>query len=77
MPEEDRYEIHLEGHAKDAITQIADVLRGFRGGKEVTYEEALQRALGTELYLLQKVKEGAKIAVEPRGGGRIELDLSE
>jgi hypothetical protein len=71
----DVYEVQLDGGAKSALSQIVDYLRQLTG-KDVTPEEALQRALGTELYLLQKITQhGAKIVVQSREGG-VELDLT-
>jgi hypothetical protein len=73
----DTYEIHLaRWRRKKRLAQIVSLLRDLRG-KDVTPEEALQRALGTELYLLTKVRhQGATIAVESKEG-RVELDLTE
>jgi hypothetical protein len=68
------YEIHLDGDAGSAVSQIIDILRQLRR-ENVTPEEALQRALGTELYLLQKVNQGAKVTVESKEG-HVELDLA-
>lgn len=79
MPDDDAttYQVQLEGDAKQAVSQIATLLQDLRGSKNaITPEEVLQRALGTELYLLSKVREKATIAVESREG-RIELDLTE
>ena len=79
MPDDDAaiYQVQLEGDAKQAVSQIAALLQDLRGSKSaITPEEVLQRALGTELYLLSKVREKATIAVES-SGGRIELDLTE
>jgi hypothetical protein len=75
MPDDtETYEIHLDGDAKNAVSQIVDILRRLRH-ENVTPEEALQRALGTELYLLTKVNQGATVAVETKEG-RVELDLA-
>lgn len=63
-------ELVLEDEAKQAISQIAWLL-----GKETTEEEAVQRALGTELFLLEQVKNrNGRIFVETKDG-RLELDL--
>lgn len=60
----------LEDNAKLAITNIASLL----GNTDA--DEAVGRALGTELYLLQQVKgEGAKVVLEYEDGGRAEVDL--
>jgi len=72
----DTYEIHLDGDAKSALSQIVDYLRQL-SGKDVTPEEALQRALGTELYLLEKIKQQGAIIVVQSREGRVELDLTQ
>ena len=60
----------LEDNAKLAIRTIASLL----GNTDA--DEAVGRALGTELYLLQQVKgEGAKVVLEYEDGGRAEVDL--
>jgi len=64
----------LDGEAKNAVSQIVEILRGLRK-EDVSPEEALQRALGTELYLLRKVNQGATVTVESKEG-RVELDLA-
>jgi hypothetical protein len=67
-------ELVLEDEAQRAIQQIASLLAG-KGGKAPSEEEAVQRALGTELYLLDQVRNSeAKIFVETKRG-RFELDL--
>lgn len=61
-------ELVLEDQAMDAVSQIARLL----GAGE---EEAVQRALGTELYLLDQVlRQRAKVFIESKEGRR-ELDL--
>jgi len=75
MPEDTEiYEIELDGAAKRAVSQIVQILGRLRK-QDVTPEEALQRALGTELYLLTRIVEGATVAVEGKQG-REELDLA-
>jgi hypothetical protein len=70
----DTYEVQLDGAAKNALSEIVTYLRRLTG-KDVTPEEALQRALGTELYLLEKIgQQGAKVVVQSREG-HVELDL--
>ena len=66
----DSVELVLEDSAKKAVETIAALL-----GNEATEEEAVQRALGTELYLLQKVSEGAKLYLQSNKGQREEVDL--
>lgn len=67
----DTVELVLEDEAKKAVADIANLL-----GETATQEEAVQRALGTELYLLQQVKsQGAKVFLHFRGGERTEVDL--
>jgi hypothetical protein len=71
----DTYEILLDGDAGKTVSQIMNILRKLRRVDNVTPEEALQRALGTQLYLLRKVDDGATVAVEDKEG-RIELDFA-
>ena len=64
------FQLLLEDGAKQAVSTIASLL----GDKQP--EEAVERALGTELYLLQKVRmEKAKIFVEYTDGTRAEVYL--
>jgi hypothetical protein len=68
------YEVELAGEAMDAISQIASILRRLRR-EDVTLEEALQRAVGTALYLLTAVERGAIVTIESNDG-RVQLDLT-
>jgi len=64
------FQLTLDDGAKDAVSTIASLL----GDKQP--EEAVERALGTELYLLQKIKsEKAKVFLEYQDGTRSEIDL--
>jgi hypothetical protein len=75
MPDDaDIYEVELGGEAKNAVSRIVQIL-GRLGRRDVTPEEALQRALGTELYLLQQASERGTVAVEGKEG-RVELNLA-
>lgn len=71
MTETETFSLVLEDGAKTAVTNIARLL-----GAKVSKEEAVQRALGTELYLLEQVKsEGAKVFLQFKNGERAEVDL--
>jgi hypothetical protein len=63
-------ELVLEDEAKDALSRIATLL-----GEKATEEEAVQRALGVELYLLQQVREGGRVFVHSKNGDQLEVDL--
>ncbi len=62
-------ELVLEESAKEAVARIASLL-GTRAE-----EEAVYRALETELYLLQRVREGDKLYLQSPEGVRVEVDL--
>jgi hypothetical protein len=72
MPESPNpVELVLEDAAKDAVAQIASLL-----GEKATEEEAVERALGTELYLLEQVvKEGGRVFVHAKNGDQLEVKL--
>jgi hypothetical protein len=65
-------ELVLQDDAMKAVAEIASLLGG-----EAGEAEALQRALGTELYLLQQIRQnGAKVFLHFRGGVKAEVDLT-
>lgn len=64
-------DVILEDDAMRAVTEIAKFY-----GEQTTEEEAVQRSIGTQLYLLKKiVNERAKVIIQSENGERIELDL--
>ena len=62
-------ELELDSVAKGAV---ASIIQAFDG--KIEPEEAIERALGTEVFLLRQVKEGGKVFVEKRGE-RLAVDL--
>jgi hypothetical protein len=65
----DPVELVLHDSAKEAVAKIASLL-GNRAE-----EEAVYRALGTELYLLQRVSKGDKVYLQSPQGVKVEVDL--
>ena len=64
-------ELELDSVAKSAVAAIMNFLGG-----DVQLEEVIERALGTELFLLRQVNEGGQIFVEKKGE-RLAVDLSK
>jgi hypothetical protein len=62
-------ELELDDGAKNAVAAIMQFL-----GEGVQPEEAIERALGTELYLLRQVRAGGHVFVE-KNGERLAIDL--
>jgi hypothetical protein len=61
--------------ADDALTALTEIMGLL--GPNITAREALMRALGTELYLLKRVRAGDEIIVVRASGdgGMTQLDL--
>ncbi|HME73532.1 MAG TPA: hypothetical protein VKM54_27260 [Myxococcota bacterium] len=69
MADSEPFQLVLEGGAKKAVSEIAELLRKDK-------DEAVERALGTELYLLEKVtNEKARVFLEYSDGTRSEVNL--
>ena len=66
---EDRLNLRLTPEAKETLEWIA----AERGG--VSFAEVIRRALGTERFLVEAIKNGGKIIVEPSRGRSKELRL--
>lgn len=62
-------ELELDSGAKSAVAAIIQFL-----GEDVQPQEAIERALGTELFLLRQVREGGQVFVEKKGE-RLAVDL--
>lgn len=60
----------LDSAAKDAI---AEIIQAFDG--KIEPSEAIQRALGTEALLLRYIRDGSRVVIESKGGGRLAVDL--
>ena len=62
-------EVELDSSAKGAVQAI---IQSFDG--KISPEEAIERALGTEIFLLRQVREGGQVFVEKKGE-RLAVDL--
>ena len=64
-----RFSLRLSPEARTTIEQIMDL------SDATTVGEAVRRAIGTELYLLQARKAGSKILVRDPAGAYTEIVL--
>jgi hypothetical protein len=62
-------ELELDSVAKGAIASIIEAFDG-----KIEPSEAIERALGTEVFLLRQIREGGRVIVEKKGE-RLAVDL--
>jgi hypothetical protein len=62
-------ELELDSTAKGAVSSIIHYFNG-----KIEPEEAIERALGTEVFLLRQIKEGGQVFIEKKGE-RLAIDL--
>lgn len=61
MPEDDQITANFTGEAADALRKLCKL----SGGSML---DAIRRAIGTELYLRERIADGARVSIQERNG---------